>query len=63
MLTCVANQVHAIGQNFVTVWRAGFRPNLLLAIERKAGDCLTPRNVAPAFYIKNNALAVAGNRQ
>jgi hypothetical protein len=47
----------------MTIRSACFRPNLLLAIERKLRDRFTPRNVAATFTVKYNTFAVTRNGQ
>src|SRR5262249_36505996 len=70
MLTTIANQMRAIGQNLVAIGSTGFRPLLCLGARRLAVliadnldlcNDLSMRDVGIAVVIEDNALAVLGD--
>jgi hypothetical protein len=59
VLACVANQMAAIGSDFVSIGSTGESKVLVGSIELKLGEGFVPRYIAFAIVIEHDAFAIA----
>ena len=59
MLTCIADQMGSVGQDFVSVWSPGDCKISMGSIELELGKRFIPRDVAFSIVIEHDSLAVA----